>query len=250
MTAESKPAYRPLRGYTLIELLVAMSIALFLLGGLLIITQNMRRSFGNQNQLAQLQDTERMAMSMITNVIQRAGYFPNPFGPGGNSASSVFPVEGHFATAGQSIAGITGDAIFVRYVTTGSDNLISCAGTTNPGAQTRWTNEFSIVNNQLVCTLSANGGAGTQYPIVNNVTSLQILYGVNRSGNGSNSIDSYVSAANMSAADWGNLISVQVTLTFLYTTGADTPEAGAAQTQTLTFTRVIDVMNVGGVAIS
>jgi len=66
------------QGFTLIELSVAVLIGLFLLGGLLTLVQDMRRTFGNQNQLGQLQDNERLDMTMITDVVQAAGYCPNP----------------------------------------------------------------------------------------------------------------------------------------------------------------------------
>ena len=44
------------RGYSLIEILVAMAVALFLLGGMLTILQTTHKVSGNQNLLAQLQD--------------------------------------------------------------------------------------------------------------------------------------------------------------------------------------------------
>ena len=55
-----------------------MFIGLFLLGGLLTIVQTNRAVFGNQNQLALLHDSERMAMTLIADVVQSAGYFPDP----------------------------------------------------------------------------------------------------------------------------------------------------------------------------
>ena len=64
------------RGFTLVELLVSLLIGLFLLGGLLTLVQNNKRTFTTQNSLAQLQDGERLAMSVMTDVIQTAGYFP------------------------------------------------------------------------------------------------------------------------------------------------------------------------------
>ncbi len=74
-------------GFTLIELMIALLIGLFLAGGLLVLVQDNRRVFGNQNQLAQLQDSERLALSMMTDVIQMAGYFPDPTS---NSAQSTW----------------------------------------------------------------------------------------------------------------------------------------------------------------
>ena len=66
------------RGFTLIEILIALVIGVFLLAALLTIVQANRHVYGDQSQLAQLQDSERMAMTLMTDVIQMAGYFPNP----------------------------------------------------------------------------------------------------------------------------------------------------------------------------
>ena len=66
------------RGFTLIEILIALLIGVFLLAALLTIVQANRRVYGDQSQLAQLQDSERMAMTLMTDVIQMAGYYPNP----------------------------------------------------------------------------------------------------------------------------------------------------------------------------
>ncbi len=63
-------------GFTLIELMIALLIGVFLLGALLTIVQTNRAVFGDQNKMAQLQDAERMAMTMMSDVIQSAGYFP------------------------------------------------------------------------------------------------------------------------------------------------------------------------------
>src|ERR1700734_1114330 len=90
--------YRPLaqaprrqRGFTLIELMIALLIGLFLLGGLMTLVQDNRRSFSTQNQLSQLQDAERVAVTIMTDVIQAAGYFPDPTS---NPAPSSLPVVG------------------------------------------------------------------------------------------------------------------------------------------------------------
>jgi type IV pilus assembly protein PilW len=63
-------------GYTLLELMIAILIALFLLAGLLTLAMGTRKTSTTQSQLAQLQDNERIAMTLMTNVIQQAGYFP------------------------------------------------------------------------------------------------------------------------------------------------------------------------------
>src|SRR5580692_11556731 len=95
------------RGFTLIEILIALVIGLFLMGALLTIVQANRTAFGNQNQLAQLQDNERMAMTMMTDVIQSAGYFPEPWA---NTLAGSLTASGPFAV-GQSVTGAAGDSI-------------------------------------------------------------------------------------------------------------------------------------------
>ena len=72
-----RPA-RNARGFTLVELMVTVAIALFLLGGLLTIVQTVRQSNISQQALAQLQDEQRFTITVITDAIQSAGYFANP----------------------------------------------------------------------------------------------------------------------------------------------------------------------------
>ena len=73
-TLSLRPAARQ-QGFTLVELMVTVAIALFLLGGLVTIVQNVRIANQNQTRLAQLQDEQRFAMTVITDAVQSGGYF-------------------------------------------------------------------------------------------------------------------------------------------------------------------------------
>jgi len=240
-------------GFTVVELMVALLIGLFLLGGLLTLVQDNRRSFASQNQLSQLQDAERMAMTMITDVIQSAGYYPDPTT---NSATLVMPANGTFGAAGQAIVGTynaaaPGDTITVRYATNPGDTITNCIGQSNTGgAVATYTNAFSVVNGQLVCTMN-----GTAYNIIGTtptanftgivVTNMSILYGVT-TGSSPNNVDTYYTATNV--PNWSNVISVQVTLTFtnpMYSTLA--AAQGTTVPPTLSFQRVITVMGQAGI---
>ena len=88
---------RRIRGFTLAELMIAVLIGLFLTAGLLTLVQAMKRTTASQSGLSQLQDNERMAMSLIANVVQSAGYYPNPMV---NSASTFFRSRCALANAG------------------------------------------------------------------------------------------------------------------------------------------------------
>jgi NADH-quinone oxidoreductase subunit H len=69
-------------------------VALFLLGGLARIVQNVRLTYGNQQAMAQLQDAQRFAMTVITDVVQAAGYMPQVQAGGyvPNTPTIAFPV--------------------------------------------------------------------------------------------------------------------------------------------------------------
>jgi type IV pilus assembly protein PilW len=252
MSEHHSSAHAPRRhnGFTMVELLVALLIGLFLLGGLLTLVQDNRRSFSSQNQLSQLQDSERLAMTMMTDVIQASGYFPDPTQ---YTAALEIPAAGTML-AGQGMQGVynaaaPGDSITVRYATASGDGILNCTGGTNTsGGVVAYTNVFSVVNGQLVCTLN-----GTAYPLVGAVTNtpnaiivnnLSVLYGVNSAGTGTN-VDTYENASQV--ANWANVISVQVTLTFNNPLWSATAQGQGKQPQFLTFQRVIGVMNQTGI---
>lgn len=250
------------RGFTLVELMISILIGLFLLGGLLTLTSAMKRTSGIQGGLEQLHDSERLAATLMNDVIQSAGYYPNPVV---NTAAAEFPVTGAFTQAGQSIVGTDGgtasaqlDTVSVRYVTAGGDGIINCIGGTSAVAAT-WVNTFQLDGNgNLQCVLTTNGTVAAAVTLVSGVNIsgvnvsgakyLQILYGVqSNTGSGTHSVDCYLTATQVTAGNyWGNVISVQITLYFanpLY----GQPGQTATTLATIPFTRVIDLMTKTGV---
>ena len=234
-------------GFTLIELMIALLIGLFLIGGLLVLVQAMKRTNTVQSGLSKLQENERLAMTLITNAVQTTGYFPDPLN---NAQSSEFPASGSFAV-GQTLYGTgtgTGDTISVRYATSGTDGVLDCSGNTQPAATL--TNEFSLdANGNLQCQLNVGTAATKTITLVSGLTNVQILYGVQTNpASGNNSIDAYLDASQVTAGNyWPDVISVQVALTFqnpLYGTGSG---QSVTVPQTVTFRRVIDLMNKAGV---
>jgi type IV pilus assembly protein PilW len=242
------------RGFTLIEILIALLVGLFLLGALLTVVQTNRRVFGEQNQMAQLQDNERMALTMLTDVIQSAGYYPSyPL----QSTSAALNTAAPFAS-GQSISGSNigayGDQIQVRYMTASGDGILNCSGLSNTSGNNQlYVNSFQVTNGQLQCTLTnittntttppytlVGGIPGTGLDIVR----MAILYGVKANAAAlGNSVDTYMTAAQLTPALWNNIISVQVTLTFTNPLYAANP---AKQPQQVSIQRVIGVMSQTG----
>lgn len=267
------------RGYSLIELSVAMLIALFLLAGFLTVLQGTRKTALSQSSLAQLQDDERIAMTMITNVVESAGYYPNP--EVNNISDELPPALPFFGTTGQIVFGMPntgipnttaalGDVLIVRYNAAANEDVINCQGTSNGanGSPVTYTNEFAVLQPDpksppyLAC--STDGG-NTFVRLVNNVTSMKVGYGINSTATGANTIgmpvDGYVwitdnptmsAALGVNPVQWTNVYSVKVQLTFvnpLYQPIPNLPP-DPGQNPTVTFTRVIGVMSRVGVDVA
>jgi len=240
------------RGYTLVELLVAMTIALFLLGGLLTIVQSTRRAYFTQDQLSELQDSERLAMTLIADVVEATGYFPDPT----INSITALPASGAFV-AGQALTGTTGaaapgDTVSVRFMTDSGQPILNCTGGTNTsGATVTYTNTFSVdATGNLNCTLSVNGVAGAPVVLIGpqagglgGVQNLQIWYGVHTVGSDTN-VDTFMTATQVTAAaDWDNVTCVKIRLTFFNPLAAQEP----GQPNTNYIERVVGVMSRTGV---
>jgi type IV pilus assembly protein PilW len=235
---------RAQRGFTLVELMVTVAIALFLLYGLVTIVETVRRTSLDQQSLAQLQDQQRFAMTVLTDVIQAGGYFPDP--TAWTPASSL-PAVAPFAQGqpffGTHNAAAPGDTIGVRYRTALNDGVINCTGGSNTAFNPShvYTNSFSVsAAGQLQCAL--DGAAPV--PLVSGVTNLTIYFGVKRNFAITDyNVDTYLTADQMLAADWNNVSSVRIILTF---TNPLYKGPGTGQPPTITFDRVVEVMARAG----
>jgi type IV pilus assembly protein PilW len=234
------------QGFTLIELLIAITVGLFLLGGVMTIVQDTRRATSSQNEATQLQDSVRLAMTMLTDVIQTTGYYTSPFysTPGGVMLSSAPFVAGQsLSGTGAFGAAAPGDTISARYQTATGDGVLNCGGTSN----------ITGSNGDLQCTLTSAAGTTpiVLIPAVTSatnplqITNLQILYGVQTNvAAGNQCADSYWDANKVSATTvngqtaWNYVVSVRITLSFT------NPIAGQPALQ---FTRVIGIMSKMGI---
>jgi type IV pilus assembly protein PilW len=205
-------------GLSLVELMVAMVIALFLSAAIAVVFLTTKNSFNSQDQLAQLQDSERLAFSVLTSTVQSAGYYPNATT---TNALISLPASGTTLVAGQGIAGTAGvgvsDTLTTRYASASGDGLMDCLGQTYAtGTNTLITNIFSVsTNNELQCSID---GGVTNIPLVSNVSGFSVLYGTDTSGSGgaTTNINQYLNATAVTAgAWWGKVKSVRITVTFI-----------------------------------
>jgi len=63
------------RGFSLIEIMIALTIALVLMAGVMGIMSSSKRTYSIQQDLARLQENARFAMEFITSDLRMAGYF-------------------------------------------------------------------------------------------------------------------------------------------------------------------------------
>ncbi len=218
---------QPLRqtGLSLIELMVAILMAMFMAAALLFIYLGMRNAYINQDRLAQLQDSQRVAMSMLASTIEQAGYFVNPKT---DTSANALPaatwtwsngVRTSFV-AGQALSGYgdsTGsgaqsDAIVLRYQSANNDGLLNCNGGTNTsGANALSTNIFTInASNELTCAIDNNAPV----TLAGNIGRMQIFYGTDSLNRGP--IDAYLPASVVSAQNlWGRVHSVKIRLFYM-----------------------------------
>jgi type IV pilus assembly protein PilW len=137
-------AKRNQRGFSLVELMVAMVMGLIVVGGTLSLLANSRKNYTFQDSVARLQENARFAVHVLTNDLRMAGYFgcaddvKKVFNHVDGGDTSLFgstrPLEGFeqggavwyptnsTSRVGEIAAGT--DAITVRYMDGGDQNDI------------------------------------------------------------------------------------------------------------------------------
>ncbi len=212
-------------GFSLIELLIAIFITLFLVAGMLGILVSMRGTFQTQDLLERAQENERFALTVLDNTLRNAGFFSNPTATTpamAFPATTVTNADGTTFAVAQIVSGTTAattaasDTVNVRFQTVNGDGLTNCLGDTNTtGTAITWTNSFAVnASNQLVCSVSTNGSASTaQVVLVDNVASMKVLYGVDTNADGS--VDEYLASGAISTApSWDDVKAVRLQMTF------------------------------------
>jgi len=220
-------------GHSLVELMIALVIALVMMLGLTTVLVQMKGVFVAQDQLAQLQDNERLALTVLSGSLHSAGFFPDP---ASNTAAQALPANSMFA-AGQALVG-QDRTLTVRYsAPPGDTRLVNCLGEHNKTtANLVLMSTFSVAphpQNELLC--STDGGV-TSTPLVGNVTGMEVRYGTDSADSGQ--VDRYLEAAQVNTAGlWPRVRSVQLTLTFA------NPLARPGEPATVAWVQTIDLMN-------
>lgn len=203
------------RGFTLVELMVALVIGLLLLAGVLQILLSNRASFDAQRATAHLQENARLAEFVLSHAIAHAGYRTALDA----AETTIFPATSNPKTAnypdGAYITGATdadgnNDALRVRFQARG--DVRDCLGGSVGSPAASETSDvlfFVNGNDTLECTKFSNGGSTTQ-PIVENVDRFKVRYGLNT--NGTAGVDHYVTTLTGTQAREVRSVRIQLLL--------------------------------------
>ena len=238
------------RGFTLIEMMVAVSIGLVVALGLAVSFVNLKTTWGTQDKLAQLQDNERLAMAFLTSSVQEAGYYPDP--TNASPLPAYVDSTGKYGNlaAGQGIMGTalngsTSATLSTVYATASGDGVLTCQGGTNgTGATVNIRNVFYVntTTHTLNCIVYANNGTATapgaaDAPLISNVSSMDVRYAVVDASGGVGNANAYLTATDMTAARWNAIKAVRITLNFI------NPNAALDGNTTIPWVQTINLMN-------
>ncbi|MCF6256877.1 MAG: PilW family protein [Gammaproteobacteria bacterium] len=212
-----KPDFkRKQHGFTLIEIMIAITIGLVMLAGILQISQANKASSRLQRNMGFVQENMRIAMELLTRDIHMAGFngiavdptaTPQPAFLNVVAPTTDIPAVNDVPRSRTADGGAdNNDQITLTYQFNtdclGQAVPVPAAG--NPFA----TNHYFIRNNRLMC----RGNIGAEQPLVEGVESLQILYGENTDGD-PRSTNRYVRADQV--ADMANVVSVRIGMRFI-----------------------------------
>ncbi len=206
------------RGFTLLEIFVAITISLILLAGVLAIFLHAKTTYNLSTSLSQLQENGRFIETYLVRIIRLAGYRTPP-----PVKSDFTPMTAVFTTANPYITGTHGtgpngsDTLTVRYQGSGNGTgtpdgtVVDCL---NAGvdSNTVATNTFSLTNNfELQCQAqNANSATPNNTQIlISGVENFQVLYGEDLDGD--YSADRYV-PADYGFINWADVVSVRLCL--------------------------------------
>jgi type IV pilus assembly protein PilW len=195
------------KGFSLVELMVALLLGLIISGAALNLFIGSRQTFNAISAEAQIQDSARFASEFLGRNLRIAGY--RAFSQ--DNALASLPISAPFTSTDQVLIGYDhalGDTLIVR---SGADAGIDCAGSNilNP---TRMI--FSVANNILRCTASNpdnpnnDGNGNVIVLLVNNIENMQLLYGEDTTGD--ERPNQYLNATNV--ANWDRVVSINIGL--------------------------------------
>lgn len=229
-------------GVTLVELMVSMTIGLFLIAAAIVVLVSAKSAYIAQSDSAQVLDTGRHAIDILSRTVRQASYLnwdgagtaepeagdgPAVFGMDAKSLKSR--TAGVDAPLTRSING--SDVLAVRFGgsgqgSNGDGSVLNCAGFGVGTGEAAGVNErgwsiFYVAEDasgepELYCKYPGEDGWGAQ-AIARGVESFQVLYGLDSDGDGypnsvvnATAIEGMAKSSSDPYAWWKNVVEVKV----------------------------------------
>jgi type IV pilus assembly protein PilW len=198
-------------GYTLIELLIAVTIGLLLTVLVSQVFVGSRRAYATTDDLSRMQENMRYTHDLLGRSVRMASYMSSP----SNVPVGFDSYTGQFDGASAAVIGADGtsnnpDKITLQYQGTADGATIDCLGAVVP-ENTVATNILTVETVNAVPSLTCRKAAADNPTVlVTDIDNMQILYG--EEINGDFNADRYVPAASVS--DMNRVVSVRIALLF------------------------------------
>ena len=213
------------KGYTLIELMISVSLGVAMIAIALQYLVGSSSSFNATETAGRIQENGRFALSMITDDLRLAGYGD----PNSGSRPGFFYTLpcGGFDPCTMNGAGTDSDRIAIWSNPPPDDGTETDCTASAIGANTQVANVYYLETSNtgvtsLMCRgfdVSATEWVAAAQPLLDGIENMQILYGVT---DADDSISRYISADNV--ADWNDVVSVR--LAILVSTGLEDGGSG------------------------
>jgi type IV pilus assembly protein PilW len=173
-------------GFTLIEIMVALSISTFLLSGVVSIALSSKQSYLVKENVGRMQESLRLSSEILTRTL---------------SMAESLHQDSHT------------ERIIVRY--SGGDGVGDCLG--NEVVSGVAVNYFYVKNKTLYCGATYPATPGSEQPLADGVAKMTVQYGVDENNHGQ--VDRYIDAP----LDWNQVISARIALQLLNPSGSLLP---------------------------
>lgn len=216
------------RGFSIVELMIALLLGVILLGGVIQVFLSSRQTYSANEAMSRMQENGRFALEFIARSARLAGYIeptlaagkPLPLVPDSDQCSEV-PSSEKASLCSSNGTGSASDTISFMFQPPLTDGARrDCLGNVISSNTQLIINHFAIIpaangNPAALGCRAYNITSGAWIsgpnlqPLVEGVDALQILYGIDTSGD-SRSSNQYVSADRVS--NWEKVRSVRIAL--------------------------------------
>jgi len=235
-------SFRPQHGFSLVELMVTITISLLLTAAVTMLYTSSRTTARNQDDLSRALEAGRSAMYVLTRSVRQAGYLADP--ASWVDLQTIFPAGSRPVQGTEGAAGAN-DTLTITYQGSGAssgvaDNrIVDCLGNPVPYPTVTYPatpatvrrDVFSIANdpaNNNEPTLFCDDGSGTnRVALVSGIEAMQFLYGEDTDNPRDMTANRYVAAS--AVTNWYNVVAVRISIL------ARSPNATAVNPQVRTF---------------